>query len=183
VIDADGRRLLLAIARTSIAAHVHGLRCDDPDVPGALARPGGAFVTIRRRGHLRGCIGRIQSDQPLARVVSRVAAAACSADPRFPAVTPEQFEEIDIEISVLGALEPIDSPHEVAIGRHGLVVERGVRRGLLLPQVAVEYGWDAPTFLRQTCVKAGLEAEAWKANVRIWRFEAEVFGERQDPKC
>jgi len=109
--------------------------------------------------------------------VTRCAVAACSADPRFPPVTPAELEQIEIEISLLGPLEPITGPQEIEIGAHGLVVEMGWQRGLLLPQVATEWKWDAEAFLAHTCHKAGLPRDAWRHGAKVWRFEAEVFGE------
>jgi AmmeMemoRadiSam system protein A len=144
---------------------------------GVVARPGAAFVTIHRHGELRGCIGHLEADEPLGRVISECAVSACSADPRFPPVTASELPDLAIELSLLGALEPAESPADIIIGRHGLVVERGHRRGLLLPQVAVEWKWDRETFLAQTCHKAGLPRDAWKHGALMWRFEAEVFGE------
>jgi AmmeMemoRadiSam system protein A len=142
---------------------------------GVAAQPGAAFVTIHRRGELRGCIGHLEADEPLGRVIWDCAVSACSADPRFPPVTASELPDLEIELSLLGALEPAKSPADIIIGRHGLVVERGRRRGLLLPQVATEWAWDRETFLAQTCHKAGLPRDAWKHGALIWRFEAEVF--------
>ena len=170
------RRLFLQIARDAIVAHVTGAAASLP-VAEPLTRPGAAFVTIHKRGELRGCIGHIEPDEPLGRVIARCAVAACSLDPRFPALAPGELPHIDIELSLLTPLEPIAGPADVEIGRHGLVVEKGPRRGLLLPQVAVEWNWDASTFLAQTCHKAGLPRDAWQQDARLWRFEAEVFGE------
>jgi AmmeMemoRadiSam system protein A len=177
--DAD-RALLLRMARDAVAAHVN------PQFQSAigilqsaiLVRPGGAFVTLHTRGDLRGCIGHIEATEPLGRVVVRCAVAACSSDPRFPPVAAGELDAIDVEISLLGPLERIDGPQEIVVGRDGLVVERGRQRGLLLPQVATEWGWDAETFLAHTCLKAGLPRGAWKQGASLWRFEAEVFGER-----
>jgi AmmeMemoRadiSam system protein A len=148
-------------------------------VPAAdlVTSPGAAFVTIHKRGELRGCIGHVEANEPLGRVIARCAVAACSLDPRFPALTADELPDIDVELSLLTPLEPIAGPNEIEIGRHGLVVEKGSRRGLLLPQVAVEWKWDAPTFLAHTCHKAGLPRDAWKEGAKMWRFEAEVFGE------
>ena len=105
------------------------------------------------------------------------AVSACSADPRFPPVTASELSDLEIELSLLGALESAASPEDIIIGQHGLVVELGHRRGLLLPQVATEWHWDRETFLAQTCHKAGLPRDAWKHNALVWRFEAEVFGD------
>jgi AmmeMemoRadiSam system protein A len=175
--DSD-RRLLLRLAREAITAYVEAVPPPAPDVSGILARPGGAFVSIHKRGELRGCIGHIEANEPLGQVVLRCAIAACSTDPRFPGVTAEELPELDIELSLLGPLEPIAGAGEIEIGRHGLVVEQGWTRGLLLPQVAVEWHWGAETFLAYTCQKAGLARDAWKKGARIFRFEAEVFREQ-----
>jgi AmmeMemoRadiSam system protein A len=139
----------------------------------------GAFVTLKRRGHLRGCLGTLQCQRGLVEEVERCAADAASEDPRFPPVSSDELPELSIEVSVLGPLEPIDpaNPDAFQIGRHGLVVEQGLQRGLLLPQVATEWGWTTDQFLRQTCVKAGLPEEAWRRDARVYRFAAEVFGE------
>jgi uncharacterized protein len=171
------RTLLLTLAREAIAAHVGAAPAHVPAITGILAQPGGAFVTLHSRGELRGCIGHIEPTDPIGRTVQQCAVAACSADPRFPPVTPAQLPHIDIEISLLGPLESIAGPPDIEIGRHGLVVQQGWARGLLLPQVAVEWRWDAETFLGQTCHKAGLPHDAWKRGAKIWRFDAEVFGE------
>lgn len=175
--DAD-RQLLLQVARDAIAAHVGAAPAPRPGPSGVLAQPGGAFVTLHKHGDLRGCIGHISGDEPLGTVVPRCAVAACSSDPRFPPVTPAELDEIDIEISLLGPLERIAGPQDIEIGRHGLVVDSGWQRGLLLPQVAAEWHWDAATFLAQTCHKAGLPRDAWTRGAKLWRFDAEVFGDR-----
>lgn len=172
------RKLLLEIARQAIAAFVGAAPAPVPGASGVLARPGGAFVTLHKGGDLRGCIGHIEPTEPLGKVVPRCAVAACSSDPRFPPVTSSELDQIDLEISLLGPLEPIAGPQDILVGRDGLVVERGWQRGLLLPQVATEWGWDAETFLAHTCEKAGLPRDAWRSHAKVWRFEAEVFGER-----
>jgi len=174
--DAD-RRLLLRLAREAITAHVNRQPAPAADLAGVFARPGGAFVTIHRHGDLRGCIGHIEANEPLGHVIARCAVAACSTDPRFPSVTAPELVDLDLELSLLGPLEPIAGAEAVEIGTHGLVVEQGWRRGLLLPQVATEWKWDRETFLAHTCHKAGLAMDAWKKGAKIWRFEAEVFGE------
>lgn len=173
----DDRSLLLRLARGAITAHLGAAPGQAPANADVLSRPGGAFVTLHKRGELRGCIGHIEATEALGRVVPRCAVAASSTDPRFPPVTSSELDQIDIELSILGPLEAIDGPHDIEIGRHGLVVEQGWQRGLLLPQVATEWNWDAETFLAQTCHKAGLARDAWQKGAKLWRFEAEVFGE------
>src|SRR5437773_9661873 len=175
----SARRLLMRLAREAIAAHVASRPMPAPEMAGVLATPGGVFVSIHNRDELRGCIGHIENDEPLGRVVVRCAIAACSTDPRFPGVTVAELPELDIELSLLGPPEPIAGASDVEIGRHGLVVENGWNRGMLLPQVATERGRDAETFLAQTCHKAGLARDAWTKGARLWRFEAEVFGESE----
>jgi AmmeMemoRadiSam system protein A len=174
--DTD-RHLLLRVAREAIAAHVGAAPAPVHGDGGVLARPGGAFVTLHKRGDLRGCIGHVEAIEPLGTVVRRCAVAACSRDPRFPPIAPDELDHIELEISLLGPLEPIAGSQDVVVGRHGLVVERDRRRGLLLPQVATEWQWNAEQFLAHTCRKAGLPADAWHNGAMVWRFEAEVFGE------
>jgi AmmeMemoRadiSam system protein A len=171
------RRRLLEIARRAIEAHTANRPLPVPDVSGVLGTRGGAFVTLHTGSELRGCIGHVEADQPLGEVVPRCAIAAASEDPRFPPVTENELRRLVIELSLLGMLEPLAGPAEVEIGRHGLVASQGGRRGLLLPQVAVEWDWDAEAFLAHTCHKAGLLRDAWKRGANLWRFEAEVFAE------
>src|SRR5579862_3403878 len=165
----DDRRLLLSLAREAIAAHVAGDPAQTPVLTGVLERIGGAFVTIHKHGELRGCIGHVEADTPLGRLIPRMAIAACSSDPRFHGVTARELPEIDLEISLLGALELTASPDQIEIGRHGLVVELGWHRGLLLPQVATEWKWDRDTFLAHTCHKAGLPLDAWLNGANVFR--------------
>ena len=136
----------------------------------------GAFVTLKQAGHLRGCIGHVIGDRPLWQTIADMAQAAAFDDPRFPSLQEGEIKDLEIEISVLGPLEPVTDPEVVEPGRHGLLVQRSVHSGLLLPQVATEQGWDRETFLGQTCVKAGLPPTAWKSKkTQVYRFEAEVF--------
>lgn len=175
--EAD-RQSLLEIARAAIVAHVTGAPRHRPVAEGALARSAGVFVSLHQRGDLRGCIGHLEADMPLAESVAECACLACSADPRFAAVDRSELSALDIEISILGALEPITSPDEIEVGRHGLVVEQGGHRGLLLPQVATEWRWSQRVFVEQACRKAGLSCDAWQHGASLCRFEAEVFSER-----
>lgn len=176
--SAEDRQRLLRLAREVIAAHVAGAAAPSPPLDGVLARPGGAFVTLHRGGELRGCIGHIEARDPLGHVIARCAISACSCDPRFPAVTSDELPHLDLELSLLGPLDLVTDVEEIEVGRHGLVVERHWSRGILLPQVATEWGWDRETFLAQTCIKAGLPSDAWKAGATLRKFEAEVFGDR-----
>jgi AmmeMemoRadiSam system protein A len=176
----EQKAALLGIARAAVVAQVTGRLPYVPEA-GAITFPPaeGTFVTVKRRGELRGCLGTLRCDLGLADEVARCAADAASTDPRFPAVGPDELSSLSLEVSVLGPLETIDPSGDgtIDIGRHGLVVEQGRRRGLLLPQVATEWGWTVEQFLRQTCVKAGLAPDAWRHGARVYRFEAEVFGE------
>ena len=175
----DDKAALLRMARESVVSEAGGLPAPAPASPRELPGASGVFVTLKRRGHLRGCIGTLQCRAGLMQEVARTARESASQDPRFPPVAMEEIPELSLEISVLGPLEEIDPNAEgaVVVGRHGLVVEQGIRRGLLLPQVAPEWGWTVEQFLRQTCRKAGLPDDAWRDGARVFRFEADVFGE------
>jgi AmmeMemoRadiSam system protein A len=151
-----------------------------PPAGTVLAVRRGAFVTLRKAGALRGCIGHVAADRPVVEVVCEMAVAAALDDPRFPPVTLAELIEITVEVSVLTPprrLEPVD-PAAVAVGRHGLMVRHRGAAGLLLPQVAVEHGFDALTFLEAVCRKAGLGPDAWRhPEAEVLVFEAEVVDE------
>ena len=175
---AGERAALLRIARAAIR-HRLGLG-PAPEIPesGGLGARRGAFVTLHREGRLRGCIGRFEPDRSLARTVAAMAVAAATEDPRFPPVAPGEVDGLHLRISALGPRRRLADPAGVVVGEHGLVVQRGWQRGALLPVVAVERGWDAPTFLKHACLKAGLPADAWRdADTAIEVFDAEEFGE------
>ncbi len=172
----DQRHDLLALARQAILAHMTHGPVPRLDSACAAARHG-AFVSLHVRGDLRGCIGYPQSDQPLGQVIARCAVSAATADLRFAPLTLDELAVARIEISVLGPIEPVTDTNEIIVGRHGLIVAQGYSKGLLLPQVATEHGWDRDTFLGYTCAKAGLKKDAWKSGADIFRFEAEVFAE------
>jgi AmmeMemoRadiSam system protein A len=174
----DDRGALLRLARETIAAHLSGLPLPAPAPLPVLSLRAGVFVSLHNGFDLRGCIGHIEHDQPLSAAIPASAVAAATADPRFPPLTAPELAAISIELSILGRLEPLAEIHHIEIGQHGLLVEHGWRRGLLLPQVAVEWNWDAETFLARTCHKAGLPEDAWKSGASVWRFSAEVFGEQ-----
>jgi AmmeMemoRadiSam system protein B/AmmeMemoRadiSam system protein A len=145
------------------------------DAP-VLKETRGAFVTIKRRGQLRGCIGNIEGRGPLYRTIEEMAEAAAFRDPRFASVTERELPELEFEISVLTPLRKITEIDEIEVGKHGLYITKGRYAGLLLPQVATEYGWDRQTFLEHTCNKAGLPSDAWKdKNAEIYIFSADIF--------
>jgi AmmeMemoRadiSam system protein A len=172
----DERRALLELAHRSIEAALSEQLLDTTPPSEHLAGPRGAFTTLHLGGQLRGCIGYVLPTGPLYETVAETARAAAFDDPRFPPVTTEEAPYLKVEISVLSAPQPI-RPEDVLIGKHGLIVSSGARRGLLLPQVPLEWDWDRETFLAQTCVKAGLPPDAWKRGASIQAFSAEVFGE------
>lgn len=175
------RRTLLAVARGAIAARLSGRPAEHPRASGALAEPRGAFVSLHRRedGELRGCVGRMASDDPLVDTVAQMAVAAATEDDRFDPVRPAELDRLSIEISALGPMREI-RPDEVAVGVHGLMVRLGGRRGVLLPQVPVGRRWDRETFLAMTCRKAGLPEGAWREpDCELLGFTAEVFGEEE----
>jgi AmmeMemoRadiSam system protein A len=177
--DAE-RDTLLDLARRSVTAHVtHAPPPAMPPAPGNAPWPqvSGVFVTLKRHRQLRGCLGTLDSHRSVVEDVARLAAEASSDDPRFSPMTPDELAGTTLEISVLGPLARVSAPDDIVIGRHGLVVEQGHRRGLLLPQVASERSWSVPEFLRQTCIKAGLPTDAWERGATVYTFDAEVFGE------
>jgi hypothetical protein len=177
-IGPDEQRQLLTLARRALEAKVCGIAPPEVDAGTTDLTPG-AFVSIFRRGELRGCLGRLTSNLPLPRMVLQLAQAVADSDPRFEKVTPPELAEIGFEISVLTREREVESITEIEVGRHGLIVEQGSSHGLLLPQVPTEQGWDRDTFLDHTCLKAGLSADAWRRGARIFVFEAQVFGERR----
>jgi len=175
--EAD-RRALLGLARRAIVEAVFQRRLPGlTPLTGPLAEPCGAFVTLHHQGRLCGCIGQVSASEPLADTVVRCAIGAAMDDPRFRPLRFEELGELEIQISVLSPLEPIE-PLAVEVGRQGLVFALGDRRGVLLPQVAVEHQWTRERFLEETCAKAGLQPDAWKdPGARLWAFTAEVFSE------
>ena len=177
LLEPDERQALLRLAREAIAARLEARSIAVPAPVGGLARRTGAFVTIRHHERLRGCVGSVGRGEPLVEVVARCAGDAATLDPRFPPLPFEDLPDVVLEISVLGPFVPVTEPAEIEVGRHGLVVEQGAHRGLLLPQVPIEWGWDRETFLSRTCVKAGLVPDGWQTGASLFTFEAQVFGE------
>lgn len=186
-IERAARRALLALARDAIVTEAS--RSGAPPTPPApgLSSPAileerrGAFVTLTVRERLRGCIGRVEPDQPLRSMIPAVACSAAFADPRFPPVGAGELTALVIEISLLSPPAVLTDPSDVVVGRHGLVIASRGRRGLLLPQVAIEYAWSREEFLDQVCVKAGLPPGAWREpGARLHSFTAEVFSESEE---
>jgi hypothetical protein len=174
----DEKQALLRIARASIQAELAGKKPPAAKGQGTLDEKRGAFVSLKKRGHLRGCIGFIEAKKPLARTVEEMAVAAAFQDPRFEPVRREELKDVKLEISVLTPLRKVADVGEIEVGTHGLYIRKGSRAGLLLPQVATEYGWDRDTFLKETCRKAGLAPDAWlDPETEISLFSADVFGE------
>jgi len=177
-IDRDARLFLLSLARSTIQSRLDGqaLPSTEPEAK-VLLEQRGAFVTLKIDGRLRGCIGHVIGVAPLWRAVRDNAIAAAFEDPRFEALQSDELVQTHIEISALTPLRRVTAD-EVTVGRDGILIERGSARGLLLPQVAVEYGWNRETFLDHTCRKAGLEPGCWRhPDTIISTFSAEVFGE------
>ena len=172
----EHRKILLRLARQALEEGVCGAvePKELPAPPLALLEPRGVFVTLLKHGELRGCIGQVQTSAPLYRTVQECAVAAALSDPRFRPVTPDEAPSLHMEISVLSTPAEI-APHQIVIGRHGLIITQGWQRGLLLPQVPVTWNWDREQFLEETCLKAGLATDAWKKGARIEAFTAEVF--------
>lgn len=174
------KKILLKIARDSIKEYLKNKKFFKPKVEDPeLKEKRGVFVTLKNKGELRGCIGYPLPYKPLYSAVAELAIESATSDPRFPPVQLDELDSIEIEISVLTLPKPVSSYKEIEIGKHGIIVSKGPFRGLLLPQVPVEYGWDLDEYLSHGCMKAGLPSDEWKKGVEIEVFEAEVFSERE----
>jgi AmmeMemoRadiSam system protein A len=178
ILSPDDQQRLLRLARRCLEARVRREAAPPVERGGGLDIRMGAFVSVHSLGELRGCLGRLEDDRPIAENVAHLAAVVADSDPRFTPLTVSELPGVDIEISALTPETEIADVNGIEVGRHGLIIEQGHRRGLLLPQVATEYGWDREAFLDHTCLKAGLPAGAWRTGARIFVFEAQVFGEK-----
>ena len=172
-------RMLLRIARESIlrglTSQPHEVLPSDVSVLDELH---GVFVTIRMGGELRGCIGYVEPHLPLGETLQEVAQKAAFQDPRFPEMTEQELSVAEIEVSVLSPIERVENINEIEIGKHGLVIEAGASRGLLLPQVAISYQWNREQFLNNTSLKAGLSSSGWKkSGIVIYKFSTETFSD------
>jgi AmmeMemoRadiSam system protein A len=176
------KRRLLTVARQTLEARF-GLAEKpslDPGDSRLLAQRTACFVTLKLKGRLRGCIGELEARQPLIQAVAGRAIAAAENDPRFMPVTADELPKIAIEISAMSPLRRVDSPEEIVVGKHGVVVKQGFHSGVFLPQVAPEQGWDRDTMLTILCTeKAGLPADAWRTGAELWVFTANVFSEEE----
>lgn len=174
----EERSFLLKLAHESILSALEGREISvNPPSP-HLSEPRGAFTTLYYREQLRGCVGYVFPAVSLCQTVAETARAAAFEDTRFSPVSFEEGRELAVSLSILSLLKEV-RPEEVEVGVHGLVISQGGRRGLLLPQVPVEHGWDRVTFLEQTCRKAGLPSDAWQKGATIEAFTAEVFGDQR----
>jgi AmmeMemoRadiSam system protein A len=172
----EERKLLLKATHEAIISALEGREIPLLNSSAHLSEPRGAFTTLYYQGELRGCVGYPTALVPLFRTVIETARAAAFDDPRFIPVTLAEARDLCISISVLSPVKPIRA-EEIEVGRHGLLISEGPRRGLLLPQVPVEHNWDRVTFLEQTCRKAGLPLDAWRTGASIEAFTAEVFSD------
>ncbi len=181
MLSKSDKESLLQIARISIESAVRKKgEAITENQSSRLKEKCGAFVTLHKSGELRGCIGYIESDIPLTETVCDAAKKAALEDYRFTPVTPDELMDIEIEISILSPLKLIRNIDEIEVGKHGLIIDYQHNRGLLLPQVATEYGWDKETFLNQTARKAGLQSDQWKdSRSKIYIFTAEIFREEK----
>ncbi|MHC4600020.1 MAG: AmmeMemoRadiSam system protein A, partial [Planctomycetota bacterium] len=177
LLTVEEKSVLGRIARETVHAWVReGRKPDYEALPPKLTEPSGAFVTLRAGGTLRGCLGLVEGVRPLWVAVRDMAANAATSDPRFDPVDPGELEGLEVEVSALSPLIPMEDVEDIQVGVHGLMIRKGGRSGLLLPQVATEHGWDRETFLDQTCWKAGISPGSWKEpGCEILSFTAEVF--------
>jgi AmmeMemoRadiSam system protein A len=177
-LDADEQRSLLALARKSIEEFLKtGKRLRPEAGSPKLSAKRGAFVTLKVDNQLRGCIGYPLPQKPLIETIASMVIAAATQDYRFPPLEIEELPRTKIEISVLTLPRPVKEMKEIEVGRHGIIITKGISKGLLLPQVPGEYGWDLETYLRHGCLKAGLDEDEWQKGAHIEVFEAQVFSE------
>jgi AmmeMemoRadiSam system protein A len=179
-LDASDKKALLSFARNTIRSYLDSETVPlGRNLPSRLQVPQGAFVTLKKHGELRGCIGHMASDTALGQTVGAMALEAAFGDPRFGPLQLSEFKDIEIEISVLMPMKPVAKASEIKVGRDGVVLRKGERSAVFLPQVAGEQGWDCDEMLENLCLKAGLPEGCWKQGSQLFVFQAEVFGERQ----
>jgi AmmeMemoRadiSam system protein A len=179
-LSAEEKIILLRTARIAIAERLRLPADPFPEPTSALLDKCGAFVSLHIDGNLRGCIGYITAHKPLIETVREMACSAAFQDPRFSPLEADEMPETEIEISVLSPFQKISAVTDIEVGVHGILVRQGPQSGLLLPQVASEYGWNRDEFLSHTCRKAGLPPNAWrKSGLEIEVFSAIVFSEKE----
>ncbi|MFZ0390699.1 MAG: AmmeMemoRadiSam system protein A [Calditrichia bacterium] len=180
-LNSEEKQFLLRLARRSIRSRIDDSRIEDPPViPEKLREKFGTFVTLHFQRRLRGCIGYVEGIKPLYQAVMEMARSAAFEDPRFSPLKKDELDKCDIEITVLSPLQRVHSVEQIKVGEHGLMVKQGIKRGLLLPQVAVDWQWDRKTFLEQTCHKANLPADCWQnKETEIYLFAGEIFSEEE----
>jgi len=179
LLTASEQKELLKIARNTIVSYVTNGKVPPVEtLSDGLNLESGCFVTIKQKGELRGCIGNFVSDKPLYKLVQEMAVSAATRDPRFYPMKAHDLDDFELDISVLSPLKMASSVEEIQVGTHGIYIVKGSYRGVLLPQVATEYGWTRDEFLRHTCIKAGLPENAWQGECDIFIFSALVFGEQ-----
>ena len=181
-LDKSEKETLLKLARATLEEYLTGIRLNKEflkslNLTPKLRENRGVFITIKKHGDLRGCIGYIEAIKPLHEAVEENTINACSRDYRFPPMIRDEVKEVKLEISVMSPLKVLNKPEDIIIGKHGLVIQKGFNKGIFLPQVATEYGWDRETFLTNLCRKADLLDDAWREGSTIWTFTAQVFGE------
>ncbi|MEE9167435.1 MAG: AmmeMemoRadiSam system protein A [Candidatus Neomarinimicrobiota bacterium] len=178
-ISEGGKKEALALARWVLEAEICGSKAPKPQPKDALLNEKrGTFVTLRKEGELRGCVGRIEPLFILQDEIVDLAVGAATRDPRFPAISSVEVARLTVEISILTPPVVVKTASGIRIGEDGLIIEKDLRRGLLLPQVATEEGWDVESFLDHACLKAGLPTDSWKSpDTAIYRFSAAVFSE------
>ena len=176
ILSHEEKEQLRGVAKRAIEGVLFGIDEARFEASDRLKEKGGAFVTIRNKHQLRGCIGHITGHLPLHETIREMAIQAAFHDPRFGSLKQDEWKDTDVEISVLTPMKKIDTIDEIQVGLHGLYIEKGSYSGLLLPQVAIENEWDRTAFLEYTCYKAGIPKDAWKSkDTDIYIFSAEVF--------
>lgn len=178
LLDKNQQKFLLGLARQAIEHYLASGKSTAVKVEDELLKEKrGAFVTLKVKGQLRGCIGYPLPYKPLCETVIDVAISAATQDFRFQPLTEDELEKTKIEISVLSLPRAVKDVNEIKVGKHGIIISKGPNKGLLLPQVPLEYSWDLETYLRHSCLKAGLDEDEWKKDAQIEIFEAQVFSE------
>jgi len=179
ILNKDQQRFLLKLARDSIEYYLdNGEHIQIKTEEGVLKEKRGAFVTIKHKGELRGCIGYPTPYLPLYKTIIEASVMAATKDPRFLPIQKDELSDVDIEISVLSVPKKVQDISEIEVGKHGIIVSKGVNSGLLLPQVPLEWGWDLETYLKHGCLKAGLDEKALETGAEIEIFTAQVFSEK-----